>query len=247
LKTKVFYTRRGEPLMHPKIYDIIRDIRDMGIEIGLVTNGILLGDVPADVFSRITWIRISSGDHRGFGGKYEEILEKAVEKGNTTDFAFSHVVTRHPNYNTIKELVKFANEHAFTHVRLVSDLLDLDAAKDMSAVKEKLKEAGIDDKLVIYQGRKEYVEGAQNCYISLLKPVVGADGYIYPCCGVQYALENPGRDYEKSMRICPAKDIDKLYENQKWFDGSVCVRCYYSNYNEALKILLSDVEHKVFV
>jgi len=243
----VTITGGGEPLLHHRIFDVIRGINGTGIKIGLVTNGLLLEKVPSEVFSRITWIRISSGDHRRFPEMYRKTIEDAVERGRSVDWSFSHVVTRKPNYETIRELVKFANEHAFTHVRIVSDLLDLDAARDMGVIKKKLQDAGVDDKMVIYQGRKQYSKGAKKCYISLLKPVIGADGFIYPCCGTQYALEKPGRDYEKTMRMGEAKDISRFYEEQKPFDGSVCSRCYYNEYNEALKILLSDVQHKVFV
>jgi len=243
----VTITGGGEPLMHPNIFDIIRDIGDMGIKIGLVSNGLLLDSITTEIFSYITWIRISSGDNRGFPDRYKKHLENAMEKGQNVDWSFSHVVTAKPNYDTIRELVKFANKHACSHVRLVSDLLDLNAVKDMKQIKKILNNAGISDELVIYQGRKKYVPGVKKCLISLLKPVVGADGMLYPCCGTQYALENPGRDYEKTMNMGPAKDIDKLYENQAWFDGSVCVKCYYDNYNKALDILLADVHHKEFV
>jgi organic radical activating enzyme len=243
----VTITGGGEPLMHPRIFDIIREIKDMGMEIGLVTNGLLLGEVPMETFSRMTWIRISSGDHRSFRDRYQQSIKNAVERGRNVDWSFSHVVARKPNYETIGGIIRFANENAFTHVRLVSDLLDLEASRDMESIRHKLRQKGIDDKLVIYQGRKSYTHGSPKCLISLLKPVVGADGYLYPCCGTQYALETPGRDYEKTMRMGPARDIDKLYEMQKCFDGSVCVRCYYSDYNKALEILLSDIKHKVFV
>ncbi len=233
--------------MHKRIFDIIKGISGMGIEIGLVTNGLLLNDVPRDIFSRITWIRISSGDNRSFSKTYKKKLERALERGKNTDFAFSHVVTKNPNYKTIIGLVKFANKNAFTHVRLVSDILKAEASKDMKAIKKRLSDAGADDDTVIYQGRKEWTKGDRNCYISLLKPVVGGDGFLYPCCGTQYALANPARDYEKTMRMGLATDIDKLYERQEHFNGSVCAKCYYKDYNDALKILLSEVHHKKFV
>ena len=111
-----------------------------------------------------------------------------------------------------------------------------------SIIRKKVK-----DKLVIYQGRKDYVKGHKKCLISLLKPVVSPDGKLYPCCGVQYALINTSKDYEKSMCMGDAKDIDKLYKEQKCFDGRFCVRCYYSSYNHALNILVSELQHGEFI
>ena len=243
----VTITGGGEPLIHPRINDIIKGIKNLEIDIGIVTNGLLLGQVPTEILSMITWIRISSGDYRDFGKRYEEMLSGVVERGNNVDFAFSHVVGKHPNYDTIIELVKFANNHRFTHIRLVSDLLDLESSKDMEAIKEKLKEHGVDDSLVIYQGRKEFTKGTQKCYISLLKPVITPNGKIVACCGWQYRKSNISRDYDTEENMCNAKDIDKFYEKQSYYDGSGCDRCYYSAYNNALEVLLSEIKHKQFV
>lgn len=243
----VTITGGGEPLMHPMIKEIIEEIYKLGIKIGLVTNGLLLNLLSNGDFARITWCRISSSDYRPLTKSYKKVLESAVHKGRHVDWAFSHVVSNEVNMNVIQGIIEFANEHHFTHVRLVSDLLDLENVVSMGYIKNELVRRGVDDHLVIYQGRKEYVKGHKDCYISLLKPVVAADGYIYPCCGTQYALETPSLDYEYTMHMCKAVDIDKLYEGQNYFNGEICDRCYYSDYNRLLGILLSDVKHLEFV
>ena len=249
----VTITGGGEPLMHPRIKDIISGIHQLGIEIGLVTNGVFLSKLTENELSKITWCRISSGDNEEYtkygiqNNKYTENLEEVVKMGKNVDWAFSHVVSRNPNYDTIKKIIEFANDHNFTHVRLVSDLLDLEAVSDMSVIKKKLQSMGIDDNIVIYQGRKEFTRGTKKCYISLLKPVITPDGYIVACCGWQYRHKNPSRDYDIGENMGLAKDIDKVYNEQRYFDGSNCYRCYYKEYNDALTMLLSDVKHKKFV
>ena len=242
----VTITGGGEPLFHRRIFDVIKGISDLGIEIGLVTNGTLLGTVPTHILSRIVWCRISSGDDREFTDEYAEMLDGAIERGKNVDWAFSHVVSEKPNYETITRLIKFANGHAFTHIRMVLDIFDPKKFR-MDRVRAKLKAAGVDDRLVIYQARDDFVPGQEYCWISLLKPVIGADGYIYPCCGTQYALSNPARDYEKLMRMGHVKDLEKICESQAHFNGRICSKCYYSDYNNALKIMLSTVVHKKFV
>jgi len=232
--------------MHPEVEKIISRINELGIEVGLVTNGLLLDKLPKETLSKITWIRISSGDNRTFPDKYREILERAVERGDMVDWAFSHVVTTAPNYGLIKDVIKFANSHAFTHVRLVSDIFNAEKVP-MDKVKKKVRDAGIDDSIVIYQERSAWAAGQEKCLISLLKPVIGADGMLYPCCGTQYALDEPARDYEKMMCMGPAKDLDKIMMRQACFNGAVCDKCFYSEYNHALEVLLSDVRHKRFV
>lgn len=240
----VTITGGGEPLLHPDINFIMKMIAyDLDIKIGLVTNGTKLHNLS--VHDAITWCRISSSDDRE--PKWD-VIRAAVLLGPRIDWAFSHVLTRTPNWERLGQLVEFANVHGFTHVRIVADLLDLGlSAANVQAAREYLTESGIDDHLVIYQDRAAYAHGRTNCGISLLKPVLGADGGIYPCCGVQYAQDPPGRDLVPSMRMGGLDDIGCIWQDQAVFNGSVCSRCYYDGYNLALELLASKLDHEEFV
>jgi len=240
----VTITGGGEPLMHENINAIIWTLWMLNIEIGLVTNGVLLNKLATKSLNMLHWCRVSLGDHRKFE-EIEDPLEKAVKRGKT-DWAFSYVVGEEPNIPLIQKMVEFANEHDFTHVRLVNDIFIADKLKDqMKAIKIVLKKLGVDDSKVIYQDRGTWTKGTEKCWISLLKPVVGADGKLYPCCGSQYMFKNPKRDYEGEMGS--VEEIEEIWANQKHFDGGQCDKCYYSHYNELLDILLSDVKHQKFV
>ena len=252
-------TGGGEPLMVPRVNEMIRDIKRLGIFIGIVPNGTLLERLETRVLNSITWIRISSSDllesELGkIGITLEEWLAKirhTVRRGKRVDWAFSHVICGEPNFALIKRLVRFANDNGFTHVRLVNDIFNADRLEgSMGLVREYLKSNNVDDSRVNYQARSTWTKGTKECYISLLKPVIGADGYWYPCCGTQYALINPTRDYERTMRMSEKRCSDglrEIVENQLYFDGSVCDKCYYDNYNWALKVLLSEIRHLEFV
>jgi len=255
----VTITGGGEPLMHQDINEIIDKIHKLGIEIGLVVNGTLLDRLKTKTLNRITWCRISSSDYLGnelkkigmnFEIWFDKIIE-SVETGRKVDWAFSHVVGEKPNYKLIGAIVNVANIFNFTHVRLVNDIFIADKlTKQMNRIRNYLKKKKIDDSIVNYQDRSEWTRGTKYCYISLLKPVLGADGYWYPCCGTQYALANPARDYEKLMRMTEKRldeGLKDIIENQKYFDGSICVKCYYHPYNQVLKIMLSEIKHEKFV
>jgi len=249
-------TGGGEPLMHPRIEEILDGIHKLDIEIGLVTNGTLLWSLSASTLNKMIWCRISSSDYLedqletidSTLDDWLNVIEDAVERGRNVDWAFSHVVTEKPNFKIMKRIIEFANEHDFTHVRLVSDLLNLEKVPSMAIIKKKLRKLGVDDSKVNYQARKKFTRGTRNCYISILKPVITPRGTIQPCCGVQYRLEKPTLDYDPDADMkYPAKQIDRLYEEQAFFDGSQCYRCYYSAYNEVLSILLRGVKHLRFV
>ena len=163
------------------------------------------------------------------------------------DFAFSYVVTDKLDIENLAAFIRFANAYNFTHVRVVSDLLNLEGVGSMDFVKYALAGMSVDLSRVVFQGRKEYNPGQKKCLISLLKPNIGADGFIYPCGGVQYAQKDMALDYAKTMRLGAVNDIMKIYEDQAHFDGSVCSRCYYSEYNEVLELLMSEMKHESFV
>jgi len=244
----VTITGGGEPLMHPDIEDIILMFCEHNIHVGLVTNGLLLNKLHSYVFNTITWCRVSCSDERKFNTKTREIMEAAYEEGPGIDWAFSYVLSTPGefDYKNLVQYVQFANAHNFTHVRVVSDLLNIKRCIPMERVEHVLKR-NTDDRKVIYQGRKQFDPGQRDCFISLLKPVIGADGFIYPCCGAQYAHENADLDMSVSMRMGHMDNINSIYQAQSCFDGSQCVRCYYKNYNDFLGILLADIRHGRFV
>lgn len=239
----VTITGGGEPLLHPNINEAVTLFASLGTKIGLVTNGLLLDRLSDKRLVDLSWLRVSFDDNRDFE-ELKEVLWTCPR--DTTDWAFSYVVSRHPNIRQIANVVEFANKYNFTHVRVVSDLLDIDHVPDMMEIKNKVS-AIVDDSLVIYQGRKNYTLGSKECYISLLKPVVNTDGQIYPCCGAQYALDNTTRAYNGKMVMGGVENIFSISRKQSCFDGSKCKKCYYSEYNEMLGIMKLNVSHKEFV
>ena len=253
----VTITGGGEPTLYPKFEEMTENLHEMGIDVGLVTNGALLQRISDEVLSKMTWIRVSASDvlpyqlEKHVGLTIDEWLSllSAKVRRNKVDWAFSYVVTEKSRPELIAKLLRFANEHNFTHVRLVNDIFKADQTISlMEYVKWAIRTIyKVDDSIVNYQDRACWTRGQNPCYISLLKPVVDAGGWILPCCGVQYALRNPSRDYEPSMRMGHITNFEDLVYEQKFFDGSRCVKCYYSNYNLVLGTLLKGLRHMNFV
>ena len=249
----VTITGGGEPLLHKRFNDMVIGIRDLGIEVGLVTNGSLFERVSDMAFDSITWIRISASDELPIQMRnpgVEEWLKdlSKIVNDHPLDWAFSYIIGRTPRWPLIGDFLRFANDHKFTHVRIANDILQADLLrKQMFHVREWVRYHEIDDSRVNYQDRGAWVKGSNPCYISLLKPVIGADGYLYPCCGTQYALKDPSLDYEKSMRMGRMEDLPAMIRDQSYFDGSVCEKCYYENYNRVLEVLMKGLDHANFV
>ena len=178
-------TGGGETLLYPQMSSLLKVLHNLGVDVGLVTNGSLLHTLSVADLNRIHWCRISASDVLHKNIKIEDwftSVDSAVSKDSTVGWAFSYVVGAYPNLTLMKKIIQYANEHDFTHVRIVSDLLDLNVVPNMSAIQGGLLDLGVDVSKVIFQGRKTFKKGFTPCYISLLKPVVGADGLLYACC-----------------------------------------------------------------
>lgn len=242
----VTITGGGEPLLYPHLDALTASLSVAGVKIGLVTNGLLLHTVPKRVIDRLTWCRISNGDDRTMRAVYQGRLDWVVGESPSVDWAFSHVVSSNPNEAEIIRIVEFANHHRFTHVRLVADLFH-PGDIPMEKLRENLRAVKVDDSRVIYQGRKHPSPGGP-CFIGFLKPLIDPLGFIYACCGVQYALERPSRDLPKELCLGHITELDSILDRSAVpLDGSICVRCYYQNYNSLLSTMLKGVAHPEFL
>ncbi|MCJ7634337.1 radical SAM protein [Candidatus Bathyarchaeota archaeon] len=257
-------TGGGEPTMYRGFRRMVFTAIDNGLELGLVTNAIQLKKPDVNsVLGCFTWIRISSTDSlpdqlQKIGSNIVEWfyqISKSVHAHPKVDWAFSHVQEKKTNpsqtlaaRNFVRDLILFAMDHDFTHVRVVNDIYIADELEEeMQSLEKSMKAAHLDLSRVNFQSRSEWTKGTKRCLISLAKPVLAADGFLYPCCGTQYALANPSRDYERSMRLGRMEEFGKIINEQRCFDGSVCSKCYYSSYNEILGVLVDSLKHRDFI
>lgn len=234
----------GEPLLHPGINEIIDETVNLQVKLGMATNAWFLGNIRERI-KKFKWIRISMSSFTDVS-KLFDTIGMFVMHNARVGWDISFVATRSPDYAKFADVVKFANYHRMTHVRLVSDLVDLEYLPPMKAYKIYLKQQGVNDKLVIYQDRATYTKGVYKCLLSLLKPMIDVKGDVYPCCGISHAMKVPYRDFPPKCNM--GNNYEDIWVNQKYFNGKVCDVCYYSNYNQVLSVLQSkDVKDVEFV
>ena len=239
----VTITGGGDPLAYPHINDLIDIIHSYGMKIGLVTNGFYFYKLKEKTTRKITWCRISLSD---------ELTELPQIPTHITsvDWAFSYVLLSVFNKPMCIKAIKFANKHNFTHIRLVEDILHKSVS--VNDVKAQLMATDIDLSRVIFQGRKTHTHGRRNCLISLLKPNIDAEFNLFACCGIQYATADVSMDFNPRLVMANLSNpevLDDIYNSQKHFDGSVCVKCFYDEYNDCLEHLssISTLKHKEFI
>ncbi len=244
----VTITGGGEPTLHPEFNEVVEDALDLNYKVGMITNGTMLGKVDPAGLNQMVWCRISCSDHWDCS-KYADGVKLARRGAPAPDWGMSYVVLNGGEFkpDNLIACVRLTLELDFVYVRVVSDLTHPENATHMDEVRRVLADAGVDDGIVIYQGRKNTTPGFKQCWISLVKPYIGADGGVYPCCGVQYAEKEISFDTPASMRMGTIQDIRRIWAQQKPFDGSQCVRCHYHQYNVIWNQLKQGINHAEFI
>lgn len=240
----VTITGGGDPLAYESLGEYLGFLYDQGIKSGLVSNGILFKKSDYSFMNKVTWCRISLSD------EYNLLTPKleTVVQNSQTDWSFSYVIKPETRATKVIEAIKFANKNKFTHVRLVDDILNDNPISRIEQLKKEIS-SNVDDSIVIYQGRKSYTKGHKRCLISLLKPNIGPDGNIFACCGIQYSKKPPSLDLDPKDAMGSINDIGVIWNKQKFYDGSACEVCYYSDYNNILNIIWNAnlLMHKEFI
>jgi hypothetical protein len=237
-------TGGGEPLIHPDINWLIPYIRSKGMKVGLVSNGKQLDLLNPDNINYLTWYRISFDTNRKLDDTFISNLDKVVSHNSGCDLAFSYVITKKTNWSDLRRLINYTNDNGFSHLRIVEDIFN-PGIMSIDELKDATKD--LDTSKVIYQGKKEFTNGDKDCWISLIKPFIGADGYVYPCCGITYAHKDEQGVEPKSMRMGHWSQLADIISNQQNFKGSGCDKCYYPEYNAILSVLRNDIKHEEFI
>jgi len=244
----VTITGGGEPLLWSHLGELLKVFHGLNIKTGLVTNGVLLSRKDYSL-NYLTWCRISQGDAREkWNPSFLDRLSSVINSAPDVGWAFSYVVSDNPDFIKIVKLLKFADDHKFTHVRLVSDLLCTDKIP-MKELKAYVDEFAKGIKVpVIFQDRKQPEHG-DNCRVCYLRPVITPDMKVYACCGAQYALKNPTLNFPDELclgHVSQFKEI--ILKSSQPFEGAkFCEYCYYGNYNRTLDMLMTNTVHKEFI
>jgi molybdenum cofactor biosynthesis enzyme MoaA len=179
-------TGGGEPTIHEDFDEIVYMLNLYGIKTGLVTNGTLLHQL--DELSKITWIRVSASDNMArelirAGSSFNDWIRELsmiIDGHPTVDWAISYVLSEKPNTQLLLDLVQFANDHNMTHMRIVQDILSVEKENwnPLEQAVAAIKKKRLDTSRLNFQDRSNYTKGMNPCFISLLKPVIGADGFL---------------------------------------------------------------------
>lgn len=205
----------GDPMCYPWINDLIRLCNNLRVEVGLVTNGVLLHLLDKNL--DLKWCRISvDGRHL----LTREAIQKIIDMPHV-DWAMSYVLRPH-DYSNLTRAVLIANELNMTHIRVVDDILSKEESK-INHARSIIESHGIGSSKIIWQGRKDSTPGCKECRIGLIKPNIDAHGDVYPCCieeNERVLIKRDGVELSVSIKdvlvgdICPSEEGDGIILNK---------------------------------
>lgn len=207
----------GEPTMYSRLVEVLYYAKTLQFKIFLQTNGT---NLDLEIRRLCDDIRISYGDNRPF-----------KESRTVIPDGFSYIVSAKLDYENLNNLLGYAIPNGF-YVRITQDDTDIDNVPTISEIQRNINS---DNSFMIKSGSIEinrlspgtsqirfwdalnYKQGRNPCPC-FESPLLGADGYWYPCCKTHCAKDLT-RGYNTAMRI------EGPYIK---YDGSDCARCYYS-------------------
>lgn len=201
------FTGGGEPLVHPSAPLIINNTIEMGMDVGLVTNGALLTEELCDSLGSSKWVRISVDagtpeTYRQVRGpdNYNQVLrntEQLVKYRRNNIIGMGYVIC-HENYKEVFDMCRIAKDMGVDNFRISAAFTPqgYDYFSDFREEAQELAEEceGLSDEnfkvFNMFNDRlQDCFTGIQDydyCGIKELNPYVGADGNVYTCCTLAY-------------------------------------------------------------
>ncbi len=258
------YTGGGEPLVHPRIKEIFQHTLDLGLDLGLVTNGMGLDEELCDILSESSWVRISidasSAEDYSMIRKtslkaYERVKQNVrnlVEVNKTSIIGIGYVMNRE-NYLGVLDCANMAKELGADNFRISAaftpkghEYFDgiLEEGQRLSAEAQSLS----DDDFTVFNlfgdRIKDNFEGEQDydtCPIKDLQVYLGADYNLYTCCTLAYnkkGLIGSIKD-QTFTELWNSEAKQKLYSAHN--PRHQCkFPCMYKNKNEFINYCVAD-------
>lgn len=229
----------GEPTLHPGLDALLDLCRELDVHAGLITNGLLWSDKEKNLPARgkLIWARLSIIDSES--GKYDiERLRRFCRNLSGTPVGCYATVSKKTDIPFIQKLAELAeNLDGVTHFKLGEDSIGLAPGK-MDELEKMLVPAF---SKVIVSRHSRAAAGMKRCLVSLLRPVIAPDGFVYPCCNME---TDEGHVKPVMFRMGHWRDFGP---GTKPFDGSICPKCIWEHYNKTLENLTEPLEHERFL
>lgn len=252
------FTGGGEPTVHKDHLEIIAHAQALGLQTGLVTNGVRLSDHAA--FRNLDWLRISLD--AGTAETYEAIRAskqwpKAVNaiglavKFDKPYVGVGFVVTRENHAEIVKATalaytlgaayIRLSAMFSYDHKDHYAGLLDGIAAARAEAARfgnERFKVIDLFGDRIgdLDQGRPDYSFCGEQQFVLY----IGGDRKVYTCCTNAYTTHGEIGDL-RNMRFKDWLGSHRRYD----FDSRGCHHCQFNDKNRLVNFLIDPAPRHV--
>jgi hypothetical protein len=211
-------TGGGEPLLYRDIRPLVWYIREMGLQLGIITNGTQSHRLSQDHWQQVSWVRVSVNDFPGWTHKIRIPLEhlrpdcvvglSVIYGGYNEGMPFMHEVARladRLNARYVRVLPNCTREH-----------LELEEAH--AIIDEVLSALG--DPRFFHQDKRKAPPKSPVCHQSYFRPYLseepltttGRPGSVYPCDSV--VLNNLQARFQPEYQLCAPEQITEYLERR---------------------------------
>ncbi len=243
-------TGGGNPLLHPKINEIIELAYRLGFDIGLISNSpIPSWFINGETTKKLTWYRASLSGFDNFDQiEYDFDI---IPKGK---LGFSYILNNKTTESTLKKIAEEVKKRPdVKFVRIAPDCLDRELIKTFKQKWGGLVEKyNIDNKFFLKEMSETFLAYPNFCGIGLIRPYCIEDGNIHICNS--YLLRK--RKYEDEFIIGHITDVKGMYkrankmfkETNKPYKVNIksCFHCLFHNNNKILHTIIKDIKDKNF-
>jgi len=224
-------TGGGDATLHPEINELIEFCSGLGIDLGMITNGVeLIDKVNPWSLNKLQWLRISLN-----GLDYGVDLQIPKIKGS---LSFSYIWNDLSEKDTLNQIRELAEKYGAIFTRIAPDCL----SREKIDIARKTVPALIEGWERFFFQSKTY-EKPKRCWYGYLKPFLAPDGYYY-MCSANPLLE---RRFHPDFRMGRMGDEDHIWDNVRPRNTDDCGLCFFKAQNELIEAILVEVPHPNFV
>lgn len=236
----VEFTGGGEPTLYSALMAAVYHCDQLGLPVGLNTNGWHLDGVR---WERFAWVRLSANTWTI--QRAQQIAAQAQRvsacfvAGPETGFAEIREVCHQAAQLAIPLRIAPDCQLPLTALReLVTRLLDFHARLGPQ------EQSFVSDFNTPLDPRAD-----DRCWMHLVKPLLWPDGWVYACPSFELSLEN-GSDVSEPFRVCRAEEIESFYgdpERALVPRHHDCSFCKYTAQNALISAIMTEVDFAEFV
>lgn len=238
----IVYSGGGEPTLHSSFLDIINFTHNLGLKIGLNTNGVLLRKFDGAFASKFDWIKISINSGRKNyayvhgADSYDKVLNslKTLNKFNCTFFGISFVYSA--GLNTAEDFFDLVRDLACNklynigYLKVTCDHFKLLSDESIIEIEDYVKKCGNNYGFYVDFQVSRNRRVPKFCTLYKVKPRIDVDGLVYPCCIVEPIKKNCIGDYSEYCSV-----LERLSDFK--VDLNKCPYCFYKDINDTLYLL----------